>query len=70
VDDLVPDVDRRTVDLQGALDDLDRPLDAGAEAPGFGKNDAHAGFSIRWFFVGRFYASGYAGARAGLRPQT
>ncbi len=33
VDDLVADIDRRTETLERELDDLDRPVDAGAEAP-------------------------------------
>jgi hypothetical protein len=32
VDDLVADIDRRAVLLERQLDDLDRPVDAGAEA--------------------------------------
>ncbi len=48
VHDLVPDVDRRAVFLQRPFDDLDRPLDAGAEAAGLGQNDAdHGLFSKR-----------------------
>jgi hypothetical protein len=33
VDDLVPDIDGRAELLDGALDDLDRPIHTGAEAP-------------------------------------
>ena len=40
VHDLVTHVDRRAVFLQGPLDDLDRPLDAGAEAARLGQDDA------------------------------
>jgi hypothetical protein len=32
VDDLVPDIDRRAIALERQLDDLDRAVDAGAEA--------------------------------------
>ena len=41
VDDLVAHVDRRTVFLQRALDDLDRAHDAGAKTSGLGENDLH-----------------------------
>ena len=41
VHDLVAHIDRRTVFLQRALDDLDRAHDAGAEAAGLGQNDLH-----------------------------
>ncbi len=37
VDDLLADVDGRTVYLQGTLDHLDRPFDPGAEGPWFGE---------------------------------
>ena len=48
VDDLVADVDRRAVLLQRPLDDLDRPLHAGAETAGLGQDDAdHGQFSNR-----------------------
>ena len=40
VHDLVPDIDRRSEPLEGKLDDLDRTVDAGAEAAGSG--DEHA----------------------------
>jgi hypothetical protein len=39
VHDLVAHVDRRAIALQGALDDLDRALDAGAEATRIGEQD-------------------------------
>jgi hypothetical protein len=39
VHDLVAHVDRRAEDLQRAVDDIDRPVDAGAEAPGIGQLD-------------------------------
>ena len=42
VDDVVADVDRRPVLLEQALDDLDRPVDAGAERPRRGEQDAAA----------------------------
>ncbi len=38
VDDLAADVHRRAVALEGALDDLDRPVDAGAERPRGGED--------------------------------
>ena len=41
VDDLVAHIDRRPVDFQGALDNRNRPLDAGAESPWCRKNDFH-----------------------------
>jgi hypothetical protein len=37
VDDLVPDIDRRAVFGEQALDDLDRPVDSGAEGAGRGQ---------------------------------
>ena len=40
VHDLVTDIDRRPVFLERALDDLDRPLHAGAEPARLGQNDA------------------------------
>ena len=40
VDDLVADVDRRAILLQGSLDDFDCSLHAGAEAAGLGQDDA------------------------------
>jgi hypothetical protein len=40
MDDFVPDIDRRAEFDQGALDDVDGPLDAGAEAAGLGQDDA------------------------------
>ena len=40
VDDRVADVDRRAVLLEQALDDLDRPVDAGAERPRRGEQHA------------------------------
>ena len=46
VDDLVPDVDRRAIDLQRPLDDVDRAHDAGAEAARRAKNDAKRGFAV------------------------
>ena len=42
VHDLVADIDRRAVFLERALDDLDRPLDAGAEASRLGQDHPHA----------------------------
>src|SRR5204863_2865475 len=49
VDDLVPDVDRRAVTLEQALDDLDRAVDAGAERARSGEQHAsrHAS-TARW----------------------
>ena len=48
VHDFVTDIDRRAVFLQRPLDDLDRPLDAGAKAAGLGQDDAnHGSFSNR-----------------------
>jgi hypothetical protein len=41
VHDLVADIDRGAVFAQRQLDDLNRPLDPGAEAPGLGENDLH-----------------------------
>ena len=43
VHDLVADVDRRTVDLQRSLDDVDGANDAGAEAAGLGQDHPHGG---------------------------
>ena len=48
--DLVPHVDRRAQRLERALDDLDGPVDAGAEAPWIGQQDLHqdvSAFSAR-----------------------
>src|SRR5690606_14719449 len=42
---LVPHVDRRPEGLDGALDDLDRAIDAGAETAGIGEDDVHGGHS-------------------------
>ena len=42
VHDLVPHVDRRAVQRERALDDLDGAVDAGAEAAGIGEQDFHA----------------------------
>src|SRR3712207_9251418 len=42
VDDLLADVDRGAVDLQGALDGDHRPVHAGAVAPGVGQQDTSA----------------------------
>src|SRR3712207_1753084 len=42
VDDLLADVDRGAVDLQGALDGDRRPVHAGAVAPGAGQQDTSA----------------------------
>src|SRR3712207_6761442 len=42
VDDLLADVNRGAVDLQGALDGDHRPVHAGAVAPGIGQQDASA----------------------------
>ena len=39
--DLVAHVDRSAVQLERALDDFDRTLDAGAEPPGIGEHDFH-----------------------------
>jgi hypothetical protein len=39
--DFVPHIDRLAVLLQSALDDIDRPYDACAEAARLGKNDTH-----------------------------
>ena len=39
VDDLVPDIDRPAIAREGALDDLDRAIDARAEAARTGKQD-------------------------------
>jgi len=39
MDDLLANVDRRTVQLQRPLDRLDGPLDTGTVAPGRGKKD-------------------------------
>jgi hypothetical protein len=38
VDDLLADVDRSAVELEGLLNSLDCPLDTGAIAPGRGEN--------------------------------
>ncbi len=43
VHDFVTHIDRRAVFLQRPLDDLDRPLDAGAETAGLGQDDADHG---------------------------
>src|SRR5262249_9071658 len=42
VHDLMAHVDRWTIEGQRALDDVDRPDDARAEASGLGQNDLHA----------------------------
>src|SRR5450830_1687279 len=42
VDDFMAHVDRRPEDFQGAVDDFDRPVHAGAEATGVGEFDLHA----------------------------
>ena len=42
VHDLVTDVDRRAEDFEGALHNLDRPLDACAESAGLRQDDLHA----------------------------
>ena len=44
VDDLVPHIDRRAVDLERLLDHVDRAHDAGAEAARGAKNDAERRF--------------------------
>src|SRR3954470_4262299 len=41
VDDFVPNIDRRPMDLQRTLDDLDGTVHAGAEAARLRKNDTH-----------------------------
>ena len=41
VDDLVPDIDRRAEFIDGALDDLDRALDAGAKTTGLCEDNLH-----------------------------
>jgi hypothetical protein len=41
VHDLVAHVYRRAILLEGALDDLDRAIDAGTETAGLGENDLH-----------------------------
>ena len=38
---LVAHMDRRAEQLDGALDDLDGPIDTGTEATGIGEQDAH-----------------------------
>ena len=43
VHDLVPDIDRRAVFLQRALDDLDGAHDTGAEAARLREDDLHGG---------------------------
>ena len=43
VHDFVTHIDRRTVLFEGALDDLDRAIDAGTEATGACKQDAQGG---------------------------
>ena len=49
VDDFVADIDRRAEPLERELDDLDRPVDPGAEAARGGDQDSEGGarFSIR-----------------------
>ena len=47
VHDFVTHIDRRAVFLQRPLDDLDRPLDAGAEAAGLGQDDADHAAQLR-----------------------
>src|SRR5229473_2595288 len=42
VDDLMAHIDRRTIFLERLFDDLDGPLDAGAEPSGLGQDDPHA----------------------------
>ncbi|MNL08466.1 hypothetical protein D3C87_1291890 [compost metagenome] len=42
VDHFVAHIDRRPEDFQGAVDDFDRPVHAGAEATGVGEFDLHA----------------------------
>ena len=39
VDDLMADIDRRSIARQRLLDDLDRAIDAGAESAGRGQQD-------------------------------
>ena len=39
-------VDRRAEELDGALDDVDGAVHAGAEAAGIGEQDLHARFSL------------------------
>ena len=46
VHDLVPDIDRPAVALEGALDDLDGAIDAGAEAARTGKQDRERLFGV------------------------
>jgi hypothetical protein len=41
VHDFVADIDRRPIFLECLFDNLDRPLDAGAEASRLGQNDPH-----------------------------
>ena len=41
VDDLVADIDRRSVFLDRALDDLDRALDSGAKSPRLSQDHPH-----------------------------
>ena len=47
VHDFVTHIDRRAVFLQRALDDLDGPLHAGAEAAGLGQDDADHAVSLQ-----------------------
>ena len=47
VHDLVPDIDRRAVALQRPLDDLDRPVDPGAEPARPGQPDGQGPPDIR-----------------------
>ena len=41
VHDLVPDIDRRPVFLERALDDLDRPFDPGTKPSGLRQHHSH-----------------------------
>ena len=43
VNDLVPDIDRRAIGLEGQDDDLDRAIDAGTEAARRAKTDSERG---------------------------
>ena len=62
VDDLVAHIHRRAELLQRQLDDLDRPVDAGAETAGSRQQDVQDGARrLVWGGLGHWIAVGAAG---------